>query len=58
MEKFTHNKIANLSAEKNRYHITEGNGFCLGFHLKEQKPGSIVINLMAKKNGSLLVIFQ
>ncbi|HAT1868206.1 TPA: tyrosine-type recombinase/integrase [Legionella pneumophila] len=29
MEKFTHNKIANLSAEKNRYHITEGNGFCL-----------------------------
>ncbi|HAT2048550.1 TPA: tyrosine-type recombinase/integrase [Legionella pneumophila] len=29
MEKFTHNKIANLSAKKNRYHITEGNGFCL-----------------------------
>lgn len=29
MEKFTHNKIANLTAEKSRYHITEGNGFCL-----------------------------
>ncbi|MHA3183284.1 tyrosine-type recombinase/integrase [Legionella pneumophila] len=29
MEKFTHNKIANLTSEKKRYHITEGNGFCL-----------------------------
>lgn len=29
MEKFTHNKIANLSPQKTRFHITEENGFCL-----------------------------
>lgn len=29
MEKFTHNKIAHLSAEKKRYLVNEGNGFCL-----------------------------
>ncbi|MDR3441747.1 MAG: tyrosine-type recombinase/integrase [Legionella sp.] len=29
MEKFTHKKIASLTAKKGRYHITEGNGFCL-----------------------------
>lgn len=37
MEKFTHNKIANLSTEKNRYHITEGNGFCLRVSAKGTK---------------------
>ncbi len=29
MEKFTHKKIEGLTAKKGRYHITEGNGFCL-----------------------------
>jgi integrase len=29
MEKFTHKKIDSLTAQKGRYHITEGNGFCL-----------------------------
>jgi integrase len=29
MEKFTHNKIANLSSLAKRYHVNEGNGFCL-----------------------------
>ncbi|MCC5792097.1 MAG: tyrosine-type recombinase/integrase [Legionellaceae bacterium] len=29
MEKFTHKKIDGLTAKKGRYHITEGNGFCL-----------------------------
>jgi len=29
MEKFTHNKIANLNTLAKRYHVNEGNGFCL-----------------------------
>lgn len=37
MEKFTHKKIASLTAKKGRYHITEGNGFCLRVSPAETK---------------------
>ncbi|EHL32123.1 tyrosine-type recombinase/integrase [Legionella drancourtii] len=37
MEKFTHKKITSLTAKKGRYHITEGNGFCLRVSPAETK---------------------
>ncbi|MFA6301657.1 MAG: tyrosine-type recombinase/integrase [Legionella sp.] len=37
MEKFTHKKIESLTGKKVRYHITEGNGFCLRVSPAETK---------------------